>query len=154
DHFLRDSLPALHRFEAPVIAPFAKSSARIKTNTFHPTVNHSKARLAVEIKYHVGVWDIELILDDDGIRVAQDSCSPQRIDGSFNKAVLVERFAARVSDLAQNRAASRRRIVCRILRRKAHPEERNRMIVEVNPMSWPDVVSRDPQIDAAYRGPH
>jgi hypothetical protein len=63
----RYSLAALDCLEAPVIAPLTKPAAGIDTDAFHPGVNCSQARLAIEIEYYVRVGDVYLIFHDYAI---------------------------------------------------------------------------------------
>ena len=55
--------------EAPVVAPFTKTSARVDPDLFHPGVDGAEAMLSIEIEDDVGVRNIYLVLEHYSVRV-------------------------------------------------------------------------------------
>src|SRR5215469_9851660 len=98
-----DSAAAFYCLEAPVVTPFAKSSARVKSYPFHPRVNSSQARISIEIEDNVSVGNIDLVLQDYPVGFPQNPCESERIDGSPDKPIFVKRLPPRICNLTRDR---------------------------------------------------
>ena len=60
---------ASNGLEAPVVAPFAKSSAWVDRYFFHPGMDNAQRGLSIEIEDDVGIRNVYLVLQYYGVRL-------------------------------------------------------------------------------------